>query len=206
MEQVSPTRMNLITRKAQIKLAQQGAELLKNKRDALIQEFFGLVKPLVALRKELAQKLSEAEWQLFLALAFDGPQSLSSAAMACRRDLAVDIETRNLWGIRIAELKKTTTLTRSSTTRGYAVTSISARIDQAAATFEELLSKILEVAPVEIKLKKLGEEIKKTSRRVNALEQRLIPRLSSEKRYIQQVLEEREREDVFRLKRIKQKS
>lgn len=197
--------MNLITRKSQIKLAQQGAELLKNKRDALIQEFFGLVKPLVALRKELARKFSDAEWRLFLALVFDGPETVSSAAMACRRDVAVGIETKNLWGIRVAELQKMS-LTRDSLTRGYAVTGTSARIDQAALAFEELLSHILEVAPVEIKLKKLGEEIKKTSRRVNALEQRLIPRLSSEKRYIQQILEEREREDVFRLKRIKKKT
>ena len=197
--------MNLITRKSQIKLAQQGAELLKNKRDALIQEFFGLVKPLVALRKELARKFSDAEWKLFLALVFDGPETVSSAAMACRRDVTIGIETKNLWGIRVAELQKTS-LTRDSLTRGYAVTGTSARIDQAAATFEALLSHILEVAPIEIKLKKLGEEIKKTSRRVNALEQRLIPRLSSEKRYIQQILEEREREDVFRLKRIKKKT
>lgn len=205
MEQVSPTRMNLITRKAQIKLAQQGVELLKNKRDALLQEFFQLVKPLVTLRKELSQKFADAEWQLFLSLAFDGPQSVASAAMACRRDLDVDIATKNLWGIRIAELKKTT-LTRDSTSRGYALTGTSARIDQTAAAFEKLLTHILELAPIEMKLKRLGEEIKKTSRRVNALEQRLIPRLHSEKRYIQQVLEEREREDVFRLKRIKKKT
>ena len=197
--------MNLITRKSQIKLAQQGAELLKNKRDALTQEFFTLIKPLVRLRKELAQKLTEAEWQLFLALAYDGPQALTSAAMACRRELPIDIQVKNLWGIRVAELQKVP-LTRNVLTRGYAVTGTSARIDEAANTFEQLLTHILEMAPVEVKLKKLGEEIKKTSRRVNALEQRLIPRLTSEKRYIQQILEEREREDLFRLKRIKKKA
>lgn len=205
MEQVSPTRMNLIQRKAQIKLAKQGVDLLKNKRDALLQEFFNLVKPLVALRKILSEKFSDAEWKLFLALVFDGPQSLSSAAMACRRDLALGIQIKNLWGIRVAQLEQTS-LTRNSHTRGYALTGMSARIDQAAEAFEELLSHLLELAPTEIKLKKLGEEIKKTSRRVNALEQRLIPKLTAEKRYIQQVLEEREREDIFRLKRIKKKS
>lgn len=205
MEQVSPTRMNLIQRKAQIKLAQQGAELLKNKRDALMREFFQLVKPLVALRKELADKLREAEWELFLALAFDGPQSLASAAMACRRDLTVDIQVKNLWGIKVADLEKRS-FARDVTSRGYAVTGTSARIDETAKAFETLLSHILSMAPIEVKLKKLGEEIKKTSRRVNALEQRLIPRLISEKRYIQQILEEREREDIFRLKRIKKKA
>jgi len=61
------------------------------------------------------------------------------------------------------------------------------------------------VAATEIKLRKLGEEIKKTTRRVNALEQVVIPRIRGEIRYIAAVLEQRAREDVFRLKRIKKK-
>ncbi|MFH1858396.1 MAG: V-type ATP synthase subunit D [Candidatus Omnitrophota bacterium] len=204
MEQVSPTRMNLITRKAQIKLATQGAELLRNKRDALLQEFFNLIKPLIALRKELNQKISKAEWQLFLALVFDGRQRLASAAMARWQKAELDITLKNVWGIRVAELQDKT-LEPEYLSREYAAAGTSVRIDQTMASFGELLWHLLKVAPVETKLKKLGEEIKKSSRRVNALEQRLIPRLSEEKRYIQQTLEEREREDLFRLKRIKQK-
>ncbi|HET6947590.1 MAG TPA: V-type ATP synthase subunit D, partial [bacterium] len=64
---------------------------------------------------------------------------------------------------------------------------------------------ILEVAATEIRLRKIGEEIKKTTRRVNALEQVVIPRLRGEIRFITAVLEQRAREDIFRLKRIKQK-
>lgn len=204
MEQVSPTRMNLITRKAQTKLAQQGVDLLKNKRDALIKEFFELVKPVVALRKKLEEKQGDARWKLFLALGAEGPERLGSVALACHRDFQIDLQVRHLWGIRVADLKKPQ-VTRSLLDRGYAITGTGSRIDEAAGSFEELLESILELAPIEMKLKKLGEEIKKTSRRVNALEQRLIPRLNAEKRYIQQVLEEREREDIFRLKRIKDK-
>ena len=204
MEQVSPTRMNLITRKAQIKLAKQGVDLLKNKRDALIKEFFELVKPVVGLRKKLEGKQGEARFKLFLALAAEGPERLGSISLACRRDFQIDLERRNLWGIRVADLKRPA-VTRGLLERGYSITGTGSRIDEAARSFEELLDSILELAPIETKLKKLGEEIKKTSRRVNALEQRLIPRLNTEKRYIQQALEEREREDVFRLKRIKGK-
>ena len=64
---------------------------------------------------------------------------------------------------------------------------------------------ILKVAPVERKLKRLADEIRKTSRRVNALEQRLLPRLAEQVQFIRTALDQREREDIFRLKRLKQK-
>ena len=204
MEQVSPTRMNLITRKAQIKLAKQGVDLLKNKRDALIKEFFELVKPVVGLRKALEMKQGDAKWKLFLALSAEGPERLGSISLACHRNFEIELNRRNLWGIRVADIKRSP-VRRGLLERGYAITGTGSRIDEATLSFEELLDSILELAPVETKLKKMGEEIKKTSRRVNALEQRLIRRLNSEQRYIQQVLEEREREDIFRMKRIKGK-
>ena len=64
---------------------------------------------------------------------------------------------------------------------------------------------IIKVSPVDRKLRVLGEEIRKTSRRVNALEQRLIPNLTEEVRFIRNALDQREREEIFRLKRLKQK-
>jgi V/A-type H+-transporting ATPase subunit D len=71
--------------------------------------------------------------------------------------------------------------------------------------FEQVVAAFLTVASTEITLRKIGEEIKKTTRRVNALEQVVIPRVRGEIRYIRDVLEQRAREDVFRLKRIKKK-
>ena len=196
--------MNLIQRKQQIKLAQQGVDLLKNKRDALVKEFFDLVKPLVNLRKELNAKLSRAGWNLFLASAYEGEERIRSAGMASKDNFSVKTVSRNLWGIRIREIEPALRK-RKPAERGYSLSGVSARIDQAADTFEELVDAVLKLAPVELKVKKFGEEVKKTSRRVNALEQALIPRLITERRYIQQALEEREREDVFRLKHIKKK-
>ena len=204
MEQVSPTRMNLIQRKLQIKMAQQGVDLLKNKRDALIREFFELVKPLVRLREDLNAKLARAGWNLFLASSYEGEERVRSAGMAAKDNYSVKTTSRNLWGIRIRGIEPSPRK-RTPLERGYALSGVSARIDQAAESFEELTDTILKLAPVEQKLRKFGEETKKTTRRVNALEQALIPRLIAEKRYIQQALEEREREDVFRLKHIKRK-
>ena len=85
MEQVSPTRMNLLTRKAQIKLAQQGIDLLKNKRDALVQEFFSIVQTLLASRDELERVTYRAYHSLIIAKAIDGEAAINSAAMAGNR-------------------------------------------------------------------------------------------------------------------------
>jgi V/A-type H+-transporting ATPase subunit D len=82
---------------------------------------------------------------------------------------------------------------------------VSARIDETADRFEQVIKHAIHVAPVEHKLNILAEHIRRTSRRVNALEQRLLPRLNQQIRFIRNTLDQREREDIFRLKRLKQK-
>lgn len=141
---------------------------------------------------------------LALAKAWEGREALEAAAMADRREVLVDIQVRNVWGTKIPEVG-VKEVRRTLLERGHNPTSTSLRTVESASNFEDVLHSILEVAATEIKLKKIGEEIKKTTRRVNALEQVVIPRLIGEIRFITAVLEQRAREDVFRLKRIKQK-
>lgn len=203
-EAVSPTRMNLLQRKQQAKIAIQGVDLLKRKRDALVADFFNIVRQSLAARERLTKACEEAYIMLALAKAWEGREALEAAAMADRREVLVDIEVRNVWGTKIPELA-VKELKRSLLERGHNPTTTSVRTVESAANFEEVVRAILDVAATEIKLKKIGEEIKKTTRRVNALEQVVIPRLVGEIRFITAVLEQRAREDVFRLKRIKQK-
>jgi V/A-type H+-transporting ATPase subunit D len=81
----------------------------------------------------------------------------------------------------------------------------SARIDEAADAYEDLLEQIILAAEVETAMRKLLEEIETTKRRVNALEFKLLPQLRENQEYIEQKLEEQEREEVFRMKKIKDK-
>ncbi|MGR3310080.1 MAG: V-type ATP synthase subunit D [Candidatus Brocadiales bacterium] len=203
MEQVSPTRMNLLLRKAQINLALQGVELLKNKRDALLKEFMAEVQPLLSIRNEVQKELREGINALIKSLAIDGTEKVESAAFAYTEDLTVKMEERNIWGIKVPHIKPADGAMRSAFERGYAVTDTSARIDETASAFKTVIDLIIKMAPIEIKLKRLGQEIRKTSRRVNALEQILIPNLTREMRFIRDTLEERAREDTFRLKHLK---
>jgi len=203
-EAVSPTRMNLLQRKQQARIAGQGVDLLKRKRDALVADFFNIVRQSLRARERLTAAAKEAYILLALAKAWEGREALEAAAMADRREVLVEIEVRNVWGTKIPEVE-VREVRRTLLERGHNPATTSARTVESAANFEEVLRAILEVAATEIKLKKIGEEIKKTTRRVNALEQVVIPRLRGEIRFITAVLEQRAREDVFRLKRIKQK-
>ena len=75
----------------------------------------------------------------------------------------------------------------------------------AQAAFRRLCRTLIRVANTESRLRRIGEEIKKTARRVNALELAVIPGLGTQIRYIRQVLDQQEQEDIFRLKRVKRK-
>jgi len=201
-EQVSPTRMNLLMRKAQIKLAQQGVDLLKSKRDALVQEFFSIVRKLLASRDELERVTHRAYHSLIIAKAVDGPEAVNSAAFAGKRDILITIQRRNVWGVKIPNIEKVN-FERYITGRNVSPIGVSTRVQIAAQRFEQAMNLILDVASTEVLLRRIGNEIRKTTRRVNALEQILIPRLRAQMRYIRDTLEERAREDTFRLKRLK---
>jgi len=203
-ELISPTRMNLLQRRNQLRVAQQGVDLLKRKRDALVADFFKVVREALAARERLAAVAQDAYVFLSLAKAVEGKPALEAAAMAERRALAVDVEIRNVWGTKIPEVR-VSGVRRPAAEHAPNPVATSARTMETTAKFEELLDAIFQVAATEIKLRKLGEEIKKTTRRVNALEQVVVPRIRAEIRYIAAVLEQRAREDIFRLKRIKRK-
>jgi V/A-type H+-transporting ATPase subunit D len=201
-ERISPTRMALLEKKAQITLAVQGVDLLKNKRDALIKEFFSLVQDVMNVMDQMDAKGKEAVVPLMYAKVFDGEEGIYSAAMAQRRDEKFTIVRKNIWGIKIPEVERRDVI-RHATARGYALAGTSARIHSAARKYEEIVALIIEMASTQIRVKRLGDEIRKTTRRVNALEQAIIPQSRRQVRFIRQVLEEREREDLFRLKRLK---
>ena len=205
MEEVRPTRAELLERREQIKLAEQGMDLLKQKRDALLIEFMGVMDETLRLSESLQKSVSEAQYSLAVAKAVDGTVALRSAGMATKGEIVVDMTGTKIMGVSVPVVTKGESPIRSSFTRGYAVTGLSSRVDETADKFERILDVIIEYADIETRLKRLGEEIQKTNRRVNALEQVTVPQLREQVTYIRQTLDERAREDLFRLKKVKKK-
>ncbi|GAB4432788.1 MAG: V-type ATP synthase subunit D [Anaerolineae bacterium] len=204
MEQIRATRAQLLAKKKQILLARQGRDLLKQKRNALLKELMRLAEQVVRSSDELEQSVGEAVAALALAQALDGPEAVQSAALAARGQISLTVNVTNIMGV-LTPVIEQKSLVRGPLDRGYSLNGVSSRIEAAAEAFESQLELIIELASSEMRLRRLAEEIGRTTRRVNALENVLIPRLEAQRSYIQMVLEEREREDLFRLKRVKLK-
>ena len=205
MEEVRPTRSELLERRGQIQLAQQGMDLLKQKRDALLIEFMSVMDETLRLSGSLQKSVSEAQYSLAVAKSVDGNVSVRSVAMATKGEVTIDMTGTKIMGVSVPVVTKGDSPLRSSFTRGYSITGVSSRIDESADKFERILDVIIEYADIETRLKRLGEEIQKTNRRVNALEQITVPSLREQVAYIRQTLDERAREDLFRLKKVKKK-
>lgn len=205
MQQISPTRMNLLNLRRQIQMAIQGANLLKNKRDALMNEFRKLITIIVKERKVLDEELRRSINMLTIAMSIDGKEALESVALSSGKKLEIEMIPRKAWGVKVTEFKYGD-IVKSALNRGFSPVSITSRVQLTAQSFEKSIDAILRVVPLEYKLRKFGEEIRKTNRRVNALEQKLIPDMREQAKFIRQVLEDREREDKFRLKVLKKKA
>jgi len=200
-ENIAPTRSNLLQRRDQAKLAVRGADLLKRKRDALVGEFFALVKSSLEARRELTEASREAYFALFLANAWDGPAAVSSLALAVDSELEIGLKVENIFGVKVPQVQPPTFDDKLP----FSPVGAGASTLEAAQQFRKMVEAINKVAATETRLRKIGEEIKKTNRRVNALEQLVIPGINYEIRHIQSVLEQRALEEVTTLKRIKAK-
>lgn len=201
---ISATRMNLLALKNQAGLAKQGVELLKRKRDALVMEFFKIVRQTMQARDELTHAMTGAHEDLTLVKAIEGTHSANSVAMAGSRMITLTDHLKNVWGVKIPEFDVENWV-RSPMERGCSPSALSARMHGCAVSFEKLASLLVRIATIEVRLRRMGLEIKKTTRRVNALEQVILPGMQSQIRFIRSVIEQREREDIFRLKKIKLK-
>jgi V/A-type H+-transporting ATPase subunit D len=202
MEQVNPTRMELMKKNAQIKLAEQGKDLLREKMDALIQEFFQIMRSVSKSRDELEILSESAKRSLLTARAIEDSVTLKSASFASRRVISLDMKGKNIMGVPVPIIEKRR-VSRTVCDRGYSIIGVSGRIDEVAEKYESELDLIIRLAETETALRRLGGEIQMTRRRVNALEQVLIPELKKQAKYIKITIEEREREDLFRLKKVK---
>jgi len=198
MEGVNPTRMELLQIRKRKALAVKGHELLSQKRDALVNSFFDLIKERKQKRKEMEDVLKKAYEKLMEAEMLLGEERVRKMAERIARERELKAEKKNIMGVSIQEFQ-----VEKGETLSYGFLSTNASFDEAIKHAQNALDKIIEIASIEGSIQKLGKEIEKTKRRVNALEHIFIPRIIATISYIERQLEEREREDFFRRKRIK---
>jgi len=202
VNEVKPTRSELIELKKKIKLSESGHKLLKMKRDGLILEFFEILNKAKDVRSELDASFKEASEKIGIAKSVEGTITVKSTAFALKDAPQIEVESHNIMGVVVPKIESSS-IRKAINKRGYGVLGTSSYIDEAADSYEILVEKIILAAEIETTMKRLLDDIEKTKRRVNALEFKVIPDLTEGMKFIQLRLEEMERENTFRLKRIK---
>lgn len=199
---INPTRMELLSLKNRTKLAVKGHGLLKEKRDALIKEFFDILDRVKGVREAAERSLKEANDALLEAQIAMGDLAVRKASLSVKESIDVDIKSRSVMGVSVP-VTNVKMEERSIIDRGYSFSDTTIQLDEAAKKFEESIKFLIELGEVEKTIFLLAEEIEATKRRVNALEHIMIPRFENTEKYIDMRLQEMERENFVRLKMIR---
>ena len=198
---IAPTRSNLIRVKKDLRFAREGYEILDRKREALTSELVSVAKEADTVQKEVWALLATAYEAMEKARLVMGSDHVEWAALAVNKTVDVHLKLRGIMGVAIPSIEA----------RGeppkllYSPGDTAAVLDEASTAFREVLLRIPQLAMLTATVWRLANELRKTQRRVNALQHIFIPAYETTVAFIVSSLEEREREETFRLKWLKTK-
>ena len=200
---IHPTRTNLLLLKEKGRSVQNCNSILKARRQALIKELLAASAPFLLSRDAVQANYGQAVRELALAQAIEGEDLLNSIAAVAKEDLGLEVSERRVMGLHYREVSVRESPLRLLDERGYDYRRTTPRLEEALYHFEEILQSMLEIAAYESKLKRLGQEVVRVTRRIRVIEERILPELQQQVKTIAQFLGEREREASFRLKRFR---
>jgi V/A-type H+-transporting ATPase subunit D len=197
---VSITKSNVLRIKEELEFAQEGRDLLEQKREVLVMEVMSLIEEFRKWKREVQASLTWAYKSLKEATMLLGKKRVEKAALSAVSPENIQIRDRSIMGIIVPII---TYHHKEGRSNYYGFQDTSYCLDKAVWLFSESLKKLAQLAQIEISLWRLANELKKTQRRANALNNIFIPEYIETIKYIEEVLEEKEREELFQLKRIK---
>jgi V/A-type H+-transporting ATPase subunit D len=197
------TRSSLMRLSRRLDQVEKGAAMLEKKRDALVIQLFARVRPTIDARRRVEQQAALAYRALVDALAAAGRSDLAALAWPSR-DLRVDLLNHGKpAGTAAADrFAPPPALVRGAAARAVVPGQSDPAAEKAAEAFERLLELVLATAPEESAIRRLGRALAHTVRQVNVLEQRVAVDLGHALVRVRRTLDEREREESVRLRRI----
>ena len=199
---VPPTRSSLLRVKQDLRFAREGYEILDRKREQLTSELIPLAHDAETIQQEVWKLMTAAYKALALAKLTMGEERVEWAALSVHKTVDVTLKYRGIMGVSIPVVEAH----GGPPEMPYSLGETTASLDEASQAFRAVLGRLPELAGLVTSVWRLAGELRKTQRRVNALQYIFIPEYEETVEYIQSVLEEREREDVFRLKLLKSRS
>jgi V/A-type H+-transporting ATPase subunit D len=196
---IAPTKSNFLSMKRQLAFAEEGYDLLEQKRQILIFELMGRLARADEVELKVAESLHRAHAALGEATLDIGSEALDRAALGANPNFELKLAAQHLMGLTIPRV----TFRANPAGVPFGVGGTSANTDLARRRFVELLPLLAELAELQNAVLQLARELRKTQRRCNALSKIFIPSYRETLAYIAGTFEERERESLNILKIIR---
>ncbi|MCR5062828.1 MAG: V-type ATP synthase subunit D [Treponema sp.] len=201
-QNVAPTKSNLLAVKEQLSVSLNGYELLEEKREILVRELMSLVEKVKLLENDIDKVIAKAYPAIRRMLLLDGADQIERIAYSVHYNFEMNEKKVSIGGIPFSTID----VSLPQKELFYSLIGTYANTDNTIDKLFELLSLLTQMASIRTIVWRLAMEVKKTQRRVNALDKMIIPQAKETKSYIESVLEERERENVFVLKALKKRN
>ena len=198
---VAPTKSNLLMVKEQLSVAADGYELLEQKREILVMDLMRMVEKVKLLEREIEKQINKAYPALKSMLMAVGGDRVERLASGVQYDFKISEKPVVVSGMNFSSIE----VDLPKQELFYSSLDSFADSDKVMVEFFNLLKLLTDLASIRTIVWRLANEVRKTQRRVNALDKMVIPQTRETKVYIESVLEERERENVFVLKALKAK-
>ncbi len=199
MRKVNPTRINLLNLKKELKVAEKGYKLLKDKRDGLVRTFMDVVYKTQEKRERVNKELPGVFTSYLGASASVARKVHDIAFLLPNTKTKLEVSTKSIMSVPIPEIS----ITREGRAFSYGILETSGELDNATKKLEVILPDLIKLAQLEKTLENLADEIERTRRRTSALEHIRIPELRKSIRFISQRLEEQARDAVVSTMRVK---
>lgn len=200
---VNLTRIESLNMKKSLKTAVRGHKLLKDKLDELIKKLLALVEENKEIREEVERKLQKSYQSFTMAKAVISDEYIEEALMIPKQSINVDVTTKSIMSVKIPSFSfNKENVSDEMYPYGFAFTT--GDLDKSVQILTDVTNILLKLAQNEKAIELLSVEIEKTRRRVNALENVMIPNYKDTIKYIQTKLDEDERASLTRLMKVKE--
>jgi V/A-type H+-transporting ATPase subunit D len=204
MPNIAPTKLNLINTKEFLSLARDGKNLLEEKKEVLLANILTVLKELKQVRAEFDELVKEIYQDfLYIKLFLGEDIILNELKSANVKEIEFDILPKNIIGVVVPTIKNLKVDVKANIDPSVFFSSY--KMNELMLKFEKFVKKMVEVIEKEAIVWNLIKDLKKTQRRVNSLDNIIIPGLLEDIKFIVDSLEDRDREVIFQLQRMKSK-
>lgn len=204
-DRLAATRSNLLRARRELARVQKGATLVRRKREALVNELFRIARPAIDVRARIHDASRAAGEALVEALGVHGAGELERMAWPVR-DVRVELQPATVWGIPVSDITARPPLRRGVIARALAPGTAGPAASDAASGYEALADLLIDAAPREQRVRRLGDAVARAGRQLRTLEQQLAPRVARQVANVRRQLDEREREERLRLKHVQRRA